>query len=129
LKPAAGTLAVALMLACAGLYPAAANAQDDQATQREMQRSSMERDRQSDAFSLQLQQQQLELLAPPRSLGELQDLHATQRRDFDRLLEEQRTASRGADSVSWGPRLDTGPQMERERRMALDKARRESEAR
>ena len=117
------------MLAVAGGYPVAVSAQDEQATQREMQNSSMERNRQSDAFALQLQQQQRELLAPPGDLTPLQDLHAAQRREFDRLLEEQRTAARGADSVSWGPHLDTGPKMERERRMALERARREAEAR
>src|SRR3954468_23753088 len=103
LNPAAGVLLAALALA----WPAPALPQDDDARLREMQRSSTDRDRQSDAFALQLQQQQRELLAPPGTLAPLQDLHATQRRDFDRLLEEQRTASRGADTVTWGPHLDT----------------------
>ena len=120
-----------LLAALALAWSSATLAQDsafDEARLREMQRSSAERDRQSDSFSLQLQQQQRELLAPQESLVPLQDLHATQRRDFDRLLEEQRAAARNADGVSWGPRLDTGPQMERERRTAMDRAARESGA-
>lgn len=117
------------MLACAGHYSTTASAQDDQATQREMQRSSMERDRQSDAFALQLQQRQRELLAPAD--GGMEALHADQRGRFEQLLDEQRTSARNANinAPSWGPSLNLGPQMERERRMALDRARREAEAR
>lgn len=114
--------ATAVLLALALASPATAPAQDsphDEARLREMQRSSAERDRQSDAFALQLRQRQSELLAAPRDLPALQERHAAQRRDFDRLLEEQRTAERTADVASWGPRLDVGPRMERERREAL----------
>jgi len=119
------------MLTVAGSYPASARAQDEQAAQREMQRSAIERDRQSDAFTLQLQQQQRELLTPPENRSALQMLHADQRSRFELLLEEQRRADRNANanSPSWGPSLDPGPQMERERRMALERARREAEAR
>ena len=121
MNAAARLLLATLALAGAGSAFSQDN-QYDEARLREMQRSSSERDRQSDAFALQLQQQQRELLAAPRDLPALQDLHATQRRDFDRLLEEQRRAERGADAVSWGPRLNTRPQMARERQEALDKA-------
>jgi hypothetical protein len=125
---AARGLCVTLLLAGAGLCPGAASAQDDQAAQREMQRSSMERDRQSDAFTLQLQQQQRELLAPAESRTALQQLHTDQRGRFEQLLDEQRTAVRNANigSPAWGPSLDASPQMERERRMTLDRAARES---
>lgn len=126
------TAARALLAALALTWSASALPQDsqyDEARLREMQRSSAERDRQSDAFALQLLQQQRELLAPPGTLAPLQDLHAAQRRDFDRMLEEQRTAERGVDAVTWGPRLDTRPQMERERRDVLIRSRRESEGR
>ena len=110
-----------LLLACP-----CAQAQDDQATQRQMNQSSMERDQQSDAFALRLQQQQQELLVSPVNAPALQDLQAAQRRNFDQLVEDQRMQVRNTDEASWGPRLNLAPQMERERRMALDRARREA---
>jgi hypothetical protein len=126
--PAWGALAMGWGLAGPAI------AQDDEAQERirrEIERSSIERSRQSEAFGLQLEQRQRELLAPPESRPALETLHAEQRRRFENLSERQDSEMRmsSRSGPSWGPRLDTGPQQERERRAVLERARRESEAR
>jgi len=95
-------------------------AQQDDATQREMQRSSIERDQQSEAFALQLRQQQQLNQTPPAQRPALEAEQLRERQAFDNLAERQRTemltAPAGAgDSPSWGPRL------ERERRLQADR--------
>ena len=125
---------VAALLCVLTLCGAAPNAgvQEDGQEQirREMQRSSQERDRQAEAYALQLEQRQRELLAPPAARPALETLHAEQRRQFDNLNERQDSDARisrilnGNGGPSWGPRLDTGPQQERERRAVLERVRR-----
>lgn len=104
-----------------------AQAQVEDAHQRDVQRlmglSSLDRDQQSDAFALRLQQHQRELNAAPEDRPRLQAEHAAQNRELERLSAEQRRAAGIADSPSWGPRLDLRPQMERERRQLLDRTR------
>ena len=116
------------LLACAGLatavWMAAVQAQDDAAGQevrRLMGLSSLERDQQSDAFALRLQQHQREINAAPEDRARIEQEHATQRRELDQLSAEQRRSAGVADVPAWGPQLDLRPPMERERRQLLDR--------
>lgn len=119
---------ITIVLACAGLAAAGCAvpglAQED-ADQREVRRlmglSSLERDQQSDAFALRLQQHQREINAAPEDRARLEREHAVQRRELDQLAAEQRRSAGVADAPSWGPQLDLRPQMERERRQLLDR--------
>lgn len=100
-----------VMLVTALALPALALAQQDDVTQREMQRSSIERDQQSEAFALQLRQQQQLNQAPAAARSALEAEQLRQRQAFDNLAERQRTELRIApagagDGPSWGPRLE-----------------------
>ncbi len=105
-------IAAAALAACLSLSaPASAFAQQDDATQREMQRSSIERDQQSEAFSLQLRQQQQMIQTPPADRPALEAEQLRQRQAFDNLSERQRIEMRTApagsgDGPAWGPRLE-----------------------
>ena len=116
------------VLACAVLTAAAwaapGLAQEDAAGQevrRLMSLSSLERDQQSDAFALRLQQHQREINATPADRARIERDHSAQRRQLDQLAAEQRRSAGVADAPSWGPQLDLRPQMERERRQLLDR--------
>ena len=137
MKRSRPALLCALVLGGVALGCGTAAAQEDAAQEKirlEMQRSSSERDRQSESYALQLDQRQRELRSPPEARPALEALHAEQRRQFENLGERQDSDARisrifnGGSGPSWGPRLDSGPQQERERRAVLERARRESEA-
>lgn len=122
--PSTPVLRAAWMLVLAALtLPSAALAQSDAEVQRLMQQSSAERDRQSDFFALQVQQQQRSLAAPAADPAALVAREMQERREFLRLLEAQRQAEREAPATVWGPRLDLRPQHGREREAELDRAR------
>lgn len=89
--------------------------------QRLMEQSAAERDRQSDAFALQLLQQQRLLGARPESWEAAVARDAQAQREFLRLLDEQRAAGRTAPAVGWGPRLDTRAAEARERQAELQR--------
>ena len=112
-----------LMIAVPALFTFAspAIAQQEDGTQQEMLRSSIERQQQSDAFALQLRQNQQLLEAAPDNRQALESLQLRQRQQFDDLNERQRAELRATENTpTWGPRL------EQERRMALDRANQES---
>lgn len=118
------------VLACVGLAAAAwavpGRTQEDAAGQevrRLMGLSSLERDQQSDAFALRLQQHQREINAAPADRARIDLEHALQREELERLSAEQRRTAGVPETASWGPRLDVRPVMERERRQQLDRAR------
>lgn len=88
-----------------------ASGQQDETTQRDMQRSSIERDQQSEAFALQLRQQMELNRTPSAQRAPLEAEQLRQRQAFDNLAERQRaelrTAPEGAGAApSWGPRLE-----------------------
>jgi len=85
-----------------------------------MQRSAIERDQQSEAFALQLRQQQQLNRTPPAERPALEAEQLRQRQAFDNLSERQRAGLRttpagAGDGPSWGPRLEL------ERRMQADR--------
>ena len=93
----------------------------------------LERQQQSDAFTLQLQQSQQRLGVPAAQQKDLELQQMIQRRQFDATVTQQQSDLRNQQNVagpesqrsaSWGPSLNTVPQqMQRERDLEIDRAR------
>jgi len=93
----------------------------------------LQRQQQSDAFTLQLQQSQQRLGVPAAQQKDLELQQMIERRQFDATVTQQQSDLRTQQSIagpetqrsaSWGPSLNVVPwQMQRERDTEIDRAR------
>ena len=122
-KPLRGNMWRAALLAATFLQAPSLPAQEQ--AEDLVRRALIERQQQSDAFSLQLRQSQQSLNLPPGIRLEVEREQLQRRRDFENLTAQQLNELEAApgSSRSWGPHLDGAPQrMQQERNTAIDRA-------
>lgn len=110
------------LLAIAAQFAVPAARADDEAVQRAL----LERQQQSDAFSLQLRQSQQRIAAPRESRQQLEATQLQERLGLERRNDQERTELRASPAESaagttWGPRLESQVQeLNTGRRRSLD---------